>query len=62
MPGELTITIGPKLAEDLRVLSEATKESPEAFVNRVLQIAIDAAIERGKRQLAKEAKAKPKRG
>ena len=57
---QITIT-DPKLAEDLRVLAEATKESVEAFVNRILQIAIDAAVERGKRQLAKGAKAK-KRG
>ena len=54
---QITIT-DPKLAEDLRVLSEVTKETAEHFVNRVLQIAIDAAVERGKRQLAKGAKAK----
>ena len=57
---EIKIT-DPKLAEDLRALAEATKETAEHFVNRVLQIAIDAAVERGKRQLAKGAKAK-KRG
>ena len=57
---QITIT-DPKLAEDLRVLSEVTKETAEHFVNRVLQIAIDAAVERGKRTLKREAKA-DKRG
>jgi hypothetical protein len=59
---KLTITIDdPSLAEDLRVLAEATKETTDHFVARILKIAIDAAAERGRRQIAKEAKA-TKRG
>ena len=59
MPDKMTITIAdPVLAKDLRVLAEITKESTDAFVSRVLKIAIDAAVEKGRRMIAKEAKRK----
>ena len=61
MSSNLTITItDPQLAGDLDALAQATKETTDAFVTRILKIAIDAAAERGRRQLKREAKAKGK--
>jgi len=55
----LTITIDdPVLAEDLRVLAAATKETPDSFVAHMLKIAIDVAAEQGAKREEKRAKRK----